>query len=155
MIQSHICTAKLKKSGEKKQSHELRNSCMAFSIGNREEQVCLPKVETASTSERFTYQAPWKISSFSTPQEGNTIPWRSLLLPSHSRAKLLKKKAVTIVCQLCTTASFLKALQSGFTSGHRIETVCIAAQPITTIEKSLILPYTAICKGVISQKYHI
>lgn len=106
-------------------------------------------------SERFTYQVPWKISIFSTPQEGNTIPWRSLLLPSHSWAKLFKKKSVTIMCQQYKSASFLKTLQSGFTSGHRIEIVFIAAQPIITIEKSLILPYTAICRDLISQKYSI
>lgn len=50
--------AKLKKNEgkKKKQNHELQNSCMAFSIGNREEQVCLPKVETASTSVREIHQ---------------------------------------------------------------------------------------------------
>lgn len=127
---------------------------MAFCIGNNAEEVCLPKMEIVPQSERFTYQAPWKVSSFSAPQEGNIIPEDvcNCNLQICSFLGKMIKNTVIRKCQQHTSASFLEASQSGFTSGHRMETVFIATLATTNIEKTLILPYRAICRGAISHE---
>lgn len=129
---------------------------MAFSIGNREEQVCLPKVETASTSVREIHQpSSLENKQFFHSSGRKHYPLKISAIAISFLGKTILKKSETITCQQYTTASFLKTLQSGFTSGHRIEIVFIATQPIIIIERSLILPYTAIRRGLISQKYCI
>lgn len=70
--------AKLKKNEGKKKKNRTMNYktvvWLSVLVTEKNKFACQRWKQPVLQSERFTNQAPWKISSFSTPQEGNTIP---------------------------------------------------------------------------------